>query len=186
MIEVNPFKGVPLLEDFVIYTQHRFYVFVDSEPVENITINMDSSVRVDISKIEGFLENIILIIDYAIDKTEIDSLNLLRVLIIEVRDTAVSLKELITTDFNESLSGNFNETIDVLNKIRNKFLRMEQIVYNVTDFTEFVSSQTLENLTDSLISHMDFIRTNINSAYNTVVLAIANSYAITPVLRLNS
>ncbi|XP_053380098.1 uncharacterized protein LOC128548733 [Mercenaria mercenaria] len=175
MIEINPFKGVPVLEDIVFSSTNRLHLYVTTDPQESHLEEINLNITNDILELDKLLSNTVSILEEAINNMELALSGAIKAIFVEVKGSVVEMKKIININFNDFLSGNLEELKGHLEDTQQKFYQIRTAVYNFADETEFIVSEAKDNFTNLLGSHVQIIEEIIRNISNHITKSTISS-----------
>lgn len=162
MIALDPFIGVPFLEDFVISVTGRLYLYVTTDPQINPLEGIDIDIREDILKLDAVLNNTEKILNAYIEQLNFNkTVKKMKEIINEIRTE-------INANINKLLSGNFDQLINHIEYIWQNYHHLMEALENLEQESEFRVYEAKAELMEHFRSHTDNITENIQSIFNVV------------------
>ncbi|KAK3104006.1 hypothetical protein FSP39_023628 [Pinctada imbricata] len=145
-LRINPFKGVPILGDWIFYNEHNVYGFFMSNS-EN-SINSSTDITNDMKKIKSAISRLHLRIESAIIRLSSSLMNSTNMLINNLSETMVRLENDIF-EVLEKLSSDTNRmerTNKALTWIWKVFSDSEKLTLHILDNLEFDMENEIQDL----------------------------------------
>lgn len=171
-LEINPFKGIPILEDWGVANVHKAYGFATYEPPQKV---LDINIKEDILNFNQTLIRVNDLFTYQLQKLDIMFENATLSLREDITESIGMIKHLLNNILNNVLSGEWKEKKQILEELWEKFHEMKDKVELFFDETEFLADETLKNLNYIIKSEVDALKNNLKNALEKVTNSLVIS-----------
>ncbi|XP_053397078.1 uncharacterized protein LOC128556350 [Mercenaria mercenaria] len=176
LLEINPFKGVPLLGDWVLHNRHIAYVFVNYEVQD---IFYDTDIKNDILDLDKSVDRIVKLLTTTVNALDIVFKDTIQAILRDVTTILSSLKTLLQNMLKQLVSGTLMDVKRVLEKVWVTFVNMENIIRIFFDETEFILQELFISFKNLLKTELDALKTKLAKSLNEMtnsLIRLASSF----------
>ncbi|XP_053408335.1 uncharacterized protein LOC123559761 [Mercenaria mercenaria] len=171
-LEINPFKGVPMLADWGISNTHKAFGFVTYEPPQAV---LDINIKEDILNFKDILDRLKVRFRIELKKLGIIFRNTTLILADDIEINIETMKSLVSDLFDNILSGDWKEKKRILEQLWQEFQKIEHKVKLFFDDTEFIAQNAFKNLTNIIKNEIDVVKINLKNAMEKVTNSLVIS-----------
>ncbi|XP_060568098.1 uncharacterized protein LOC132726759 [Ruditapes philippinarum] len=161
MVESNPFKGIPFLEDFS--QVNRVHLFMNTDPKDNPLEGIQFSIANDILELDNFLNKTTEILNEGLLNTELAVSNTIETVVVQIKDTLYIIKTKIHVHLNDLFTGDYKELIKDINGIHKNLEHIRSALIVLKDRTEFVINESKDHFVKLLDDHVKMIEDNVRN-----------------------
>ncbi|XP_060567605.1 uncharacterized protein LOC132726311 [Ruditapes philippinarum] len=175
MVELNPFKGIPFLEDFVFSSVNRMHLLMITDRQDKSSMGTQFSITNDILELDNFLNNATDIIDEALVNTELTMSNALTIIILKIKDTFDIIKSVVRVHLNGLFTRDIKKMIQHIDGIRQNLEHIRSSVNVLIDETEFIISEAKDRFIRLLEKQVNIIEENVRNITTYITNIISSS-----------
>ncbi|KAK3102630.1 hypothetical protein FSP39_012769 [Pinctada imbricata] len=163
LLQINPFKGVPIVGDWLFYNTHKVYAFAMTDPASRITPNMTIDIKNDIIQIKDVVTRFKSLLDT--EKRRLQSLvsNITFLVINELSQKLI----LFETDISQVLAKwqingwRISDIKDVLKRFWKSLTDVKDLTRKIRDQLEHYVDAVVQNFRTYIQNEIDIIKNNI-------------------------